>query len=167
MLRRAALKSTPKLGMSPPMDNNPLQDVAHVIQLAVAPVFLLSSLGTFLGVMSARLGRIVDRMRILDDRAPTASPDRVVRMRAELGTLVARRRLINGAITFGTAAALMVCGLISVAFLGTILQLSWGVGIAGMFVASMACIVVALLLFLREVLLASSSSPVVTDFHGP
>jgi hypothetical protein len=40
--------------------------VAHAIQLAVAPVFLLSGIGAILAVMTNRLGRIIDRARVLE-----------------------------------------------------------------------------------------------------
>src|SRR5581483_7716102 len=43
----------------------PLGDVAHVIQLAIAPVFLLTAVGTVLNVLANRLGRTVDRRRVL------------------------------------------------------------------------------------------------------
>ena len=97
--------------MSP---DTPLTTVAHVIQLAVAPVFLLSSLGTFLGVLSTRLGRIVDRARVLEESRPPSD-----KVNYELGVLARRRRLVNRAITFGTVAALFVCVLIGAAFIGS------------------------------------------------
>ena len=53
---------------------SPLTTVAHTIQLSVAPVFLLTALGTFLAVLSTRLGRIVDRARVLGERAGTTAP---------------------------------------------------------------------------------------------
>ncbi len=50
----------------------PVESIAHTIQLSIAPVFLLTALGTFMAVLSTRLGRIVDRARILGDRLPAA-----------------------------------------------------------------------------------------------
>lgn len=46
-------------------------DIAHVIQLSVAPVFLLAGIGSILGVMANRLARVVDRARILEGRMAT------------------------------------------------------------------------------------------------
>ena len=48
------------------MADNGLSDITHTIQLAVAPVFLLSALGTTLSVLTTRLSRIIDRARLLD-----------------------------------------------------------------------------------------------------
>jgi Protein of unknown function (DUF2721). len=49
-----------------------VSDIAHVIQLSVAPVFLLAGISGFLSVLSIRLSRIVDRARLLEDRLATA-----------------------------------------------------------------------------------------------
>jgi len=47
--------------------------VAHVIQLSVAPVFLLSGIGAMLAVMTNRLARVIDRARTLEAKV-TADP---------------------------------------------------------------------------------------------
>jgi hypothetical protein len=141
----------------------PSSDIAHVIQLAIAPVFLLSSLGTILGVLSTRLGRIVDRTRVLMERREGASDSRLTVLEKELKLLVRRRAMVNQAITGGTVAALLVCLLIAVAFLGSLLEVRTGGVLATLFVLAMLAFVWALVTFLREVLLASRSTHV--EFH--
>jgi len=131
----------------------PMADVAHVIQLAVAPVFLLTALGTILAVLSARLGRIVDRSRVLVDRLEQ-HPARRGGIERELDLLMRRRRLVNLAITCGTGAALLVCTVIASAFVAYIFGWNASWVIAMLFIAAMAFFVGALVLFLREVLLA-------------
>jgi len=135
----------------------PLADIAHLIQLSVAPVFLLTAVGTSLGVFSTRLGRIVDRSRVLADRARTLSGAEAEATRAEVELLLHRRRLVNLAITCGTTAALMVSGVIGAAFLGFLLgwRVSWAVAV--LFLAAVGFLMAALLLFLREVRLAAAS----------
>jgi hypothetical protein len=128
-------------------------DIARVIQLAVAPVFLLTAIGTILSVLSGRLARIVDRARVLLDRA-RASPDRREALQGELAVLVQRRRLVNLAITCGTTAALLVCVLIASAFVGYLLGRNFSTFLAVLFIAAMAAFVGALVLFLREILIA-------------
>jgi hypothetical protein len=144
------------------LDGSPSEQsaVAHVIQLAIAPVFLLSSLGTILGVLSTRLGRIVDRTRVLLDRRESADDEKRSRVEAELKLLVLRRRLVNSAITAGTVAALLVCLLIAVAFLGSLIDVRTGAVLAGLFVLAMVAFVAALVFFLREVLVASRTSSI-------
>lgn len=135
-------------------------NVTHVIQLAIAPVFLLSSIGTILGVLSTRLGRIVDRTRVLLDRIENASDAKKERIDAELALLFLRRTLVNSAIASGTAAALLVCLLIALAFLGTLLDIRTGAFLATLFVLAMVALVGALVFFLREVLVASRTARV-------
>lgn len=133
----------------------PIADVAHVIQLSVAPVFLLTAVGTILGVLSTRLGRIVDRSRVLGDRLPNLSGPAAEAVEGELTLLLRRRKLVNLAVTCGVGAALFVAGVIFSAFLGFIAGWKVSAAIAGLFIGAMVFFVAALLLFLREVLLAA------------
>jgi hypothetical protein len=129
-------------------------DVARVIQLAVAPVFLLTAIGTILSVLSGRLARIVDRARVLSERAHRLPAEERAVFRDEVATLLRRRRLVNLAITCGTSAALLVCVLIASAFVGYLAGADFSIVLAVLFIAAMAAFVAALLLFLREILIA-------------
>jgi hypothetical protein len=131
-----------------------ISSVARVIQLSIAPVFLLTALGTMLSVFSTRLGRIVDRFRVLTDRLPVAPKELQGAIRDELGNLRKRRRVVNVAITFATGAALLVCVLIAIAFTSTIVGWDSSRTIAGLFVAAMLAFIGALLAYLSEVSLA-------------
>ncbi len=131
-----------------------LFDVYRVIQLAVAPVFLLTAVGTILGVLSGRLARIVDRTRVLLERLPATAADARRRIEEELTILLRRRRLVNLAITSGTTSALLVCVLIASAFVGYIVHVDLSILLAVLFIAAMLAFVGALVLFLREVLVA-------------
>lgn len=134
-----------------------LTDLAKTIQLAVAPVFLLTALGTILGVLSTRLGRIVDRARFLAVSSGQSLPEDQALRLSELRCLHRRRWLINYAVTSATLAALQVCLLIAVAFIGFMLHRNFSFVIASLFIGAMAAFVLALVLFLREILLAVSS----------
>ncbi len=128
--------------------------VARVIQLSIAPVFLLTALGTMLGVFSTRLGRIVDRTRVLADRMPSLAKERQEAMRVELSYLRRRRRVVNVAIGFGTAAALLVCLLIATAFVSSLGGWDVSVTIALLFVLAMLGFICALVAYFLEVMLA-------------
>jgi hypothetical protein len=132
-----------------------LQDITHTIQLAVAPVFLLTALGTTLAVLTTRLGRVVDRARRVEARLD-ALQDAEARppLVEELRRLAYRAQLIHWALTAGTTAAILVCLLIAVAFLGYLFGAELGAGVAILFILAISAYVVALLLFLREVFLA-------------
>ena len=139
-------------------DETPLSAVAHTIQLAIAPVFLLTALGTFLGVLSNRLGRIVDRARVLEEqRIPMAPPAAQPRLHQELTLLGRRRHLVNLAITADVTAALLVCAIISELFIGQMMRANVSRAAAVLFVAAMLAFTAALLLFLREIVLAVAS----------
>lgn len=143
-------------GMDP---DTPLSAVARVIQLAVAPVFLLTALGTFLGVLSTRLGRIVDRARVLTPRARLAKAESS-EAALELDVLAKRRKLVNVAITFATAAALFVCVLIASAFIGSVVSVDTSNFVAGLFIVAMFAFIGALLVFLSEIFFSSGNSPI-------
>lgn len=137
------------------MNTEPLlTDITHTIQLAIAPVFLLTALGTTLSVFSQRLSRIVDRARTVEALLAVAPPGRLEATRRELTTLSLRASLIHLALTFGTSCAIMVCLVIAVAFVGYLLGAHVGVALAVLFILALAAYVVALLCYLREVFMA-------------
>lgn len=129
-----------------------LQDITRTIQLAVAPVFLLSALGTTLSVLAARLGRVVDRARAIEAGAIPAGHR--AEAAEELVLLSRRARLIHLALTAATTAALLVCLLIAVAFVGYLFGVNVGVPVAVMFILALGAFVLALLFFLREMVSA-------------
>jgi hypothetical protein len=136
------------------MPDLPLQDITHTIQVAIAPVFLLTALGTTLAVLTNRLSRIVDRARRVEARLRDEVPPRRDASVRELRMIAGRVRLIHWAITAGTSAALLVCFLIAVAFVGYLLQAHVATVMAVLFIAAMAAYVAALLFFLREIFIA-------------
>ena len=131
--------------------------VAHAIQLAVAPVFLLSGIGAILAVMTNRLGRVIDRGRVLEDRLGAASPKLVTTLRADLAILSRRAKLISRAITLCTTTALLVCTVIAVLFLSAFLRFDAAIPVALLFVLAMASFFLGLLTFLREIYVATVS----------
>lgn len=131
--------------------------VAHVIQLSVAPVFLLTAVGTMLSVMTNRLGRIIDRARLLEAKLETALPEAQAKAHAYLATLSRRADLIGHAITLCTSAAVLVCTVIAALFIGDFLRYDMSLPVAILFILAMLLLVVGLLNFLREIFIAKSS----------
>lgn len=130
-------------------------NIAHAIQLAVAPVFLLTGLAGLLAVMANRLSRVIDRARHLETAWSEMTEERRAATRIEMGKLERRRRLCSWSINFCTLAALLVCLVIMLLFLEEFLatSLTWIAG--GLFVASMVLVICGLTYFLREVYLAT------------
>lgn len=128
--------------------------IAHVIQLAVAPVFLLTGVGAMLGVMANRLARVIDRSRILEERLPAAPADAGTRYRDELRLLARRSHLIHRAVGLCTTSALLICAVIVTLFVGAFLKTDVSGVIGVLFVAAMLSLSAGLLLFLAEIRLA-------------
>ncbi len=128
--------------------------IAHIIQLSVAPVFLLTGIGALLSVLAGRLGRIVDRARHLESGLSSAPVNELMLMRVELTRLVERKRWINRAITLCTVCALLVCLVIAALFVGGMVEIRVGLVVAGLFILAMVVLIVALLCFLREIYVA-------------
>jgi len=134
-----------------------LGDISHTIQLAIAPVFLLTGVGTNLAVLTNRLARIIDRARTLEDRFPQASELEQRQFDSELARLARRAHLINRAITLSTSSALLVCLVIAALFVGSALDLPLGKFIGAMFVLSMITLIGAFIYLLREIFIATRS----------
>ena len=130
-------------------------DIARVIQLAVAPVFLLTAIGTIINALISRLGRAVDRRRAVEDLLDASEGEAREDMLAELRILARRIVLALWSIGLAVLSALFVCLLIGTAFLGAFISLDLSRPVALLFVAAVAALTVCLLLFMREVLLAA------------
>lgn len=132
-----------------------LTDIAHVIQLSVAPVFLLTAISTLIGAMNARLGRIIDRRRVVTERHERGAS--ALADGEELQLLARRRHLIYLAILFAVVAALLVCLVVAGAFVGALMAVDLARLVAALFIFAMASMIAALSLLLREIYLAVSA----------
>lgn len=139
----------------PDVEEADVAAVAHVIQLAVAPVFLLTGVAALLGVLTNRLSRIIDRARRLEGWLPDAEAPRAQALHGELALLAERARLVNWAISSCTSCALLICIVIAALFIGTFLSADVSTLVAGLFVLAMLALVGGLLTFLREIYLAT------------
>jgi hypothetical protein len=133
-----------------------ISSVAHAIQLAVAPAFLLTAIGAMLGVMTTRLARTIDRARLIEDWVK-GDPMLVAEHRAEVDVLRRRARLIGVTIGLGTFAALLIASVIGVLSLGAFVSFDASEVVALLFIVAMLSLIVALLLFLREIYVATAS----------
>ena len=132
-------------------------DISHVIQLSVAPVFLLTAIATLINAMSGRLGRIIDRRRLMQDRLQQADASHADQFNSELSLLIRRSRLIYLGILFSVLAALFICLVVAGAFVGALVEVELSKLVAVVFILAMSSMIVSLGLFLREVYLGVSS----------
>lgn len=131
--------------------------IAHSIQLSVAPVFLLSGIGAFLGVLTNRLARIIDRVRPLEARLADGDPERSWQLESQLRIFARRARLINTSITLGVVCALLIAAVVVLLFLSAFIQLNLAVAVASLFIAAMFSLVIALGAFLAEIRVATAA----------
>jgi hypothetical protein len=124
--------------------------VSHVIQLAVAPIFLLTSVGAILGVITNRLARIVDRSRVLNSLSvPLDSAQQ-----EEMAMLSRRARWVHWAVSLCTMSALLICIVIVALFVGSEISFDPSRSISMLFILAMLSLISGLLCFLREIYLS-------------
>ena len=131
-------------------------DITRVIQLAIAPVFLLTAIASIINALLGRLGRAVDRRRVVEAQiasADTQDQDAIT----ELILLGRRIQLVLWSIGFAVMSGLLVCLLIATAFLGAYTSLDLSRTVAILFIAAVFALTGCLLLFMREVFLAAIS----------
>lgn len=130
----------------------PINAISEAIQLAVAPVFLLTGIGAILSVLTMRLGRVVDRARLVERRLPHVSSDEYRDLlRRETTVLWRRITTINWAIRLSVLSALFICVVVMSLFIGDFAVFGSGTLIVVLFVAAMLLLILALLLLLFEV----------------
>jgi hypothetical protein len=150
-MRRPALRII--AAMAFPIDS---AAVVHGIQLAVAPVFLLTAVSGMIGAVAGRLARIIDRARLVEDRArATDDAAALDRHALELEQLRLRGRLANGCIALLTTCAFLIGLTIIVLFLGETSALQVTRWALGGFLAGVVAFLLALLCFLAETVLAT------------
>ncbi len=130
--------------------------IAHLIQAAIAPVFLLTGVASMLGVLTNRLARIVDRARALEGQL-AARPEALPKQVEDLKVLARRAGYINVAISLCTIAALLVALVVVTLFADAFFNATLTKEIALLFVAAMLCLSAAFIVFFVEVRLATAS----------
>ncbi|MFL9709420.1 DUF2721 domain-containing protein [Methylobacillus sp. Pita1] len=145
--------------MLPVPDVLNVASVANVIQLAVAPAFLLTGSGAMLGVMAGRLARVVDRFRELHESGGWSHEQKSL----EMNMLLKRSRWIHRAIILTSLAALLVCVVIATLFAAV--EVGWNPSriVSLLFICAMGSLVAGLLCFLREIAL---STDIIEEFRG-
>ena len=142
------------------MPTNSLQtiDIAHLIQIALTPIFLISAIGVTLNVFTNRLARIVDRARAMEDRLRAVQHTPGARaLQVQLRVMARRSRLMNASITLITLSALFIALVVVMLFLNAFVRWELSAFIACLFILSMLTLAGALLSFLIEVRIATNA----------
>jgi Protein of unknown function (DUF2721) len=149
------------------LPNEGMPVIAHAIQLAIAPVFLLTGIAALLGVMANRLARIIDRARYFEQTWDKLDETTRTLAREELSDLERRRHLASWAINFCTSAALLVCIVIATLFVEAFFStnLKWFAG--ALFVGAMISLIGGLGCFLREVYVSTHTVRIILAKYRP
>jgi small-conductance mechanosensitive channel len=134
--------------------------VQQVVQLSLAPAFLLSGIGAIMNVIMSRMIWIAQRVERIEQKMEGEHSARPAR---EHAWLMRRRKLAQGAIFFSTAAAVIISLVIMLLFISAYITAQIGTLIAGLWVLSMALLVTGLGFFLLETRLAAIGPQVSCD----
>ena len=137
--------------------------VAQIIQLAVAPVFLLAGIGAFLNVCAGRLSRIVDRARTIEPLLLAARGSEHDRRLAEIRVLDRRMGLVGWAISLSVLAAVLICLVVVLLFAASLTGAHFGTAVALLFIATMISIGAGFSVFLFETRLGSRAVRIRTE----
>jgi hypothetical protein len=128
----------------------------EVIQMAITPVILLSGVGGLMITLTNRLARVVDRTQALAEqarKASNASEERVL-LESQLDILWRRSRLVQRAVMCAGLSMLLACVLVMVIFLDAVMAREFTIEMVVIFVASILCLIAALVAFLRDIVVA-------------
>jgi type IV secretory pathway VirB6-like protein len=139
------------------METVPVAAIAQLIQLAIAPVFLLAGIGAILNVLAQRLARVVDRARKLEEEFSGYDACMRRRASAELCLLDRRIVVVNQSIRCCTASALFTCLVVAILFVANLTDFPFAQPIAWLFILAMLLLIAGLMLFLHEIRLAMKS----------
>ncbi|MEO6361567.1 MAG: DUF2721 domain-containing protein [Sphingomicrobium sp.] len=149
--------------MLPEITASSATQIAHIIQLAVAPIFLLAGVGAFLNVCAGRLARIIDRARDIEPMILQSRGEEHDRWLGEIRILDKRMALVSQAIFFAVLAAVLTCLVVIVLFAASLTNAQFGTTVALLFIGSMVAVGISFSIFLFETRLGSRSVRIRTD----
>ena len=136
---------------------DPISEIAEVVRTSVAPVFLLSGVGVTLTMLTGRLARVVDRARALERSEGETLEGDMSDLHRRVAALALRARLLGTAITLCTVCALLVSMVVVALFVGAFVNFHLSLVVSVLFIFAMFSFIGGLLLFLREVFVATQT----------
>lgn len=131
--------------------------IAETIQISLTPVFVLVAIASILNFLTTRLGRVVDRSRLLQEhhgQTEGVEHDMVV---SEIRSLAKRIELVNRAILMLVLSGLSIGSTVVILFFGGLTATSVEQIAAGVFILSIGFLLIGLILFLLETREASAA----------
>jgi type IV secretory pathway VirB6-like protein len=132
-----------------------LDTVAHIIQVALTPVFLLSGIATLLNVFSTRLARVADRVDAVSKTIEGADACEARVLSAQLAYLHRRSLALDVAVVLGAVGGAATCGAVLVLFVGALRDSTVATILFSLFGIAVGCALGAIVAFTAEMLMAS------------
>ena len=133
-----------------------LDTVAHIIQVALTPVFLLSGIATLLNVFSTRLARVADQVDAAAKELKSADPTEAHLLSLRLIHLHRRSLALDVAVVLGALGGAATCGAVLILFLGALHEATVASLLFGLFGLAVVCALGAIVAFTVEMLIAST-----------
>jgi hypothetical protein len=134
----------------------PLDAIAHVIRMALTPVFLLLSIAALLNVFSTRLGLVGDRVEQVTKALDTADPDQAAALKHQLVHLYRRSLALDAAVILSAIAKAAICAAVLLLFAGALGDESVGLALLIAFGSAIVCALGAILAYAAEMLMAGT-----------
>ncbi|MFZ3233825.1 MAG: DUF2721 domain-containing protein [Stellaceae bacterium] len=135
---------------------SPLDTVAHIIQLALTPVFLLSGIGALLNVFATRLARVADRVDQISKEIESSEPEQVTILALQLARLRRRSLALDAAVVLAAFGALATCASVLTLFVGALRNATVASALFMTFGFAVACTIGAILAYTAEMLMTGS-----------
>lgn len=133
------------------MTTTSLQDIVVLLQTAIGPAILISGVGLLLLTMTNRLGRLIDRQRLLCAQRRTCPRDEQMMLSRELSILWRRARLIRDSIILASLSVLCSSLIIILLFIMPLLGLALNLFVIALFVLCLASLIASLFVFILDV----------------
>ncbi len=134
-----------------------------IIQTAITPVILLSGVGALMITLTNRMGRIVDRTRILAGQAQQAAAGARAHIDEQLAIMWRRANLLRLAVTFAGVSMLLSCVLVMVIFVDAFFERHFGLEMVSIFGVSVLSLILSLIWFLRDIWISLSALHIEVD----
>jgi hypothetical protein len=125
-------------------------ELIPVLQMAVGPVALISGVGLLILSLTNRLGRVVDRGRILASQLQETPNIKEHHREQQLGIISHRAELLRFSIIFAVISVLLAAVLVVLLFLTASFDFEAAWAAVSVFLCSLTALVVSLIYFLLE-----------------
>jgi len=147
------------------MPASAIKEFVPTLQTAIGPVILISGIGLLLLTLTNRLGRTIDRSRVLLSGLDATAEQHADTLNRELDILWRRARYIRTAILLATLTCLGASVMIMLLFYSVLADIDTSILIAVLFFACMASLCVSLIFFLFDINLTLTALKIEQEIH--